>query len=127
MARWFWTKVRRDDPRYPRRGGVRALRTALLLAWSLIGFYTGAVAVNLIGLLRQGPSHLADRGELVGALLLPDFLADPHVPLAAFLPFVLALALLVTGGLWAVRDLAIERAILRVRHAQDGQLPGRVG
>lgn len=91
----------------------------------MIGLYTGAVVVNLIGLLRQGPSHLANRDELVGALLFPDFLADSSVPLAAFIPFILALALLVAGGLWAVRDLAIERAILRVRHTQDEQSPGR--
>ena len=125
MTRWFWVWVRRNDPRYPRRGGVRAVRTALLLAWSLIGIYASAVTINLIGLIGRGLSHLANRGEVVHALLFPDFLADPSVPLAAFVPFILALALLVAGGLWAVRDLAIERAILRVRHAQDGQSPGR--
>lgn len=124
MARWFWTKVRRDDPRYPRRGGVRAMRTALVLAWSLIGIYASAVTINLIGLIGRGLSHLANRSELVHALLFPDFLADPSVPLAAFVPFILALALLVTSGLWAVRDLAIERAILRARDAQQRKLPG---
>src|SRR5690348_1317450 len=112
MMRWFRAKVRRDDPRYPRRG-VRALRTALLLTWSLIGIYASAVTINLIGLIGRGLSHLANRDELVHALLFPDFLADPSVPLAAFLPFMLALTLLVAGGLWAVRDLAIERAIMR--------------
>jgi pSer/pThr/pTyr-binding forkhead associated (FHA) protein len=108
-------KVKTDDPRYPRPGPMRVMRMALLLGWWLSGLYLGTVAINLIQLLRLGPEHVTNRSELVPALLLPQFLADPNVPAIAFAPFALLFALLIGGGLWAARDAAAERAVRRAK------------
>jgi pSer/pThr/pTyr-binding forkhead associated (FHA) protein len=115
MNKWFWLKVKIDDPRYPRHGAMRVWRAALLFGWWLIGLYLGTVTINLIQVLRLGPEHITNRSELVPALLLPQFLADPSIPAIAFAPFALLFAALMAGGLWAARDIAAERAVRRAK------------
>ena len=107
--------VQRDDPRYPRRGWFWIWRWALLGGWALLTIYTAPVVINLIMLVGQGIQHFFIRREIVSALLLPKFLADPAVPAIAIAPFGMLYALVFFGGVWALHDRDVQRDVLHRR------------
>ncbi len=107
------------DPRFPRRGALRILRTILLFSWSIIiGYFTRA-GWDLYLLVRDGSQVLSDPGALASALLLPGPLASTQNAGPIYAGLALFFGLLVYGCLWALRDADHERAVLQKREVRD--------
>jgi pSer/pThr/pTyr-binding forkhead associated (FHA) protein len=120
MNRTRKPKIRIDlnDHRYPRHGFAKWGRTTLLGCWSLIGVYLGSVAINLYQISIHDPSQLEMRSAIAQAFLLPDIFGQSKTPLILFLPVIMLFFVLLGIGLWAVRDLAFELRVLRLRDAE---------
>jgi pSer/pThr/pTyr-binding forkhead associated (FHA) protein len=114
LRRWnHW--LRFASQRYPRTGGVRALREALLLCRWFLGVYAGAVAINLYTLFVSEPSEHTGRLEVLHALLLPRWFASEDTPTSVYIGITILLSVLILGCLWATIDLRNERIVLRQR------------
>lgn len=106
------------DRRYPRRGLLLWIRTGLLLCWTVIGGYLVTVVLNLIQLVANNPSAIADHAAVMHALLLPGAPTGAGYAVAVYAPIAMVFLLLVGGCTWAVRDLTYERKLDSLRDAQ---------
>jgi hypothetical protein len=107
------------DPRYPRHGTARVLRTILLFSWSIILGYFTTAGWNLYKLVRVNSTILNDPGALASALLLPGPLASAGNPGWVYLGLATFFFLLVYGCLWALRDSERERRVLQKREMRE--------
>ncbi|HEX6122043.1 MAG TPA: NB-ARC domain-containing protein, partial [Ktedonobacterales bacterium] len=107
------------DPRYPRRGLLRVIRTILIFSWSIVVGYFTRAGWNFYQLVRASSDTLNDPAGLAAALLLPGPLANPRNPWWEYGLVGLVLALLIYGCLWAVRDADRERRVAQKREVRE--------
>ncbi|MBF6591307.1 MAG: tetratricopeptide repeat protein [Ktedonobacterales bacterium] len=107
------------DPRYPRRGPVRILRTLLLFSWSIIlGYFTRA-GWNFYQIVRTNNAVLNNPAALASALLLPGPLADSRNSGWVYPVLGLSFFLLIYGCFWALRDADRERKVAQKREVRE--------
>lgn len=102
-----------NDRRYPRRGIVAVVRGALVAGGHLFLGYVSLIGYNVYALAHGNLANLTDARRLREALLLPGPATWPLWVYLISVPFAVAL---MTGYVWALRDIWHE---IKVRRARD--------
>jgi hypothetical protein len=110
--------VSASDTRYPRGLVRRRLRLVLIVVWALAIARLGSVSwalfqLVLLALIDHRDIRISD---LVNSLSLPSFVTDARTSLWIKFTTVLLCAALAVACIWAIRDEAVERQVLRARH-----------
>jgi tetratricopeptide (TPR) repeat protein len=112
-------KTDASDPRYPRHGFWRVLRTLLLFSWSVILWFVGREGYVLLSIAGENPDGLTDPAYLLPRLLVPVPHSGAILPYVIYGAALLAFLVLLSACVWATVDVEQERRILHAREITE--------